>query len=145
MELVITETNYEGMPAKVHSADGRYEWFHGSDGYIFDSAAKRSIYQMSYMRRDEFGSDPLPADVEADARAFWNALRAAQKVARAAADAARLKTLVDEAKTYRRSRSEMENDLIDAEDAWITGGRKGPAPRLGDTDGDVVRRSAKQR
>lgn len=74
MDINIIERLSDGQPALVLSADGRYRWFWGQDGFLVDTVADRAIYQMRYMRRTELGSDPLPDDVAEDARAFWAAL-----------------------------------------------------------------------
>ncbi|AVS68143.1 hypothetical protein C8245_22980 [Paracidovorax avenae] len=82
MEIIITERHSDGTPANAQSKDGRYSWFWGADGYIKDSQAGRSIYQMAYLKPG-WGSDPLPEDVERDARAFWAALREEEQRAKA--------------------------------------------------------------
>lgn len=80
MELIINQRHSDGSVYSAQSADGRYSWFCGQDGYIHDSEAGRSIYQMAYLKTSGFGSDPLPADVVDDVRGFWAALRAAEHV-----------------------------------------------------------------
>lgn len=135
MNVVITETSLNGLPYKAQSNDGRYQWFTGQESYLMDTVVDRAIYQMSYMRKTEFGSDPLPADVKADALEFWRQLHAIQRTAEDAARKKEVDAIIAEA---RRPRTEAEkafdramadNDLIDAEDAWINNGRKGPPPR----------------
>jgi len=71
---IITELSVTGGIDRAKSACGRYEWFSGSPGYLRDTKAGRSIYQMAYLKLEGFGSDPLPADVKRDTLAFWAAL-----------------------------------------------------------------------
>lgn len=89
---IITETLANGTVYTAKITNGRYTWFCGASEYIQDNEAGRSIYQLSYLRNGEFGSDPLPADVEIDIKAFWAGLRpliaAGKESARRAADAA---------------------------------------------------------
>ena len=80
MQVIITARNSDNTAYTAQSADGRYTWFCGQDDFINDVQAARSIYQMAYINKagEGLGSKPLPADVEADARAFWAALREAE-------------------------------------------------------------------
>lgn len=79
-KIIITETLNNGKPAKATSDCGRYTWFWGQEDEIKDTVADRTIYQMSYMRREAFGSDPVPADVRLAVLIFWDQLAAAQSV-----------------------------------------------------------------
>lgn len=90
MNIEITEQISNGIIIQAQSEDGRYQWFSGQPGYLNDTVNGRAIYQMAYLKRDGFGSDPLPDDVADDARAFWAVLNPLVESRRQAADDARI-------------------------------------------------------
>jgi hypothetical protein len=104
MQIIITEKLYNGSPAKAQSADGRYVWFWGQDGYLHDNKAGLSIYQMHYMRTHEMGGDPVPDDVRNDARAFWAALSQEKQRAEKAHEAAELAEIAAEIEVRKSQR-----------------------------------------
>ena len=60
----------------------RFAWQHLNGGYLREKATNRIIYQMSYMKADEFGSDPVTdPEIVAAVRVFFAELREAQKTA----------------------------------------------------------------
>lgn len=85
INLTITETLYDGSPAKAES--DLFSWFWGQDGYLQERATGRCIYQCAYMREHEFGSDPVSQETKAAVIGFWAALRAEQERARKAYEA----------------------------------------------------------
>jgi len=102
MEIVVTERTYNGLPAKVQSADGRYTYFHGADDYVMDTVADRAIFYARYLRNDEPGGDPLPESVFADVRAFRAAIAADKAVSTEAIERReRERHKADEANRYR--------------------------------------------
>lgn len=117
MQIIITERDSAGRPYTAQSADGRYTWFTGSESRLHDSAVGRAIYQMRYLRLHGFGSDPLPPEVERDARAFWAALHAEERAAEAAererriAESRAMPRISDEEFFARRAKERAFDDL----------------------------------
>lgn len=124
--MQITATIIGDHIESAASQDGRYTWFCGADGYLQDTQAGRAIYQMAYLRNGSFGSDPLPADVESDARAFWAALHAAQQALAAdhrAAEMTALQAEIDGAQAEDpKARAERERRAREYDELQNEGG-----------------------
>lgn len=111
MQIVITDQLRNGTVRASQSADGRYKWASTQPGYIQDAEAGRAIYQMAYMRKKEFGSDPLPASVATDVREFWAALNPLVNAGSAAAAQARCENEAAEIEAQERLVTHMDSQM----------------------------------
>jgi hypothetical protein len=106
MNIEITEQKTNGVILQAQSEDGRYQWSSLQAG-VHDTVTGRRIHQMAYLKRpgEGFGSDPLPEDVAADVRAFYEALDPLVEARRQAADHARIEqeaAEIDECEALQR-------------------------------------------
>ena len=79
-DITVTEKLYNGAPAKAESE--KFRWFFGQRDFLICKATGKAIYQMAYMRQNEFGSDNITDKATiAAVRKFWRDLRLVEKYA----------------------------------------------------------------
>lgn len=73
--ITVTKKLNNGSPAEAENS--LFQWSHFSSEYLTCKTTGRAIYQMAYMRKNAFGSDPIidPTIIES-IRKFWKALDA---------------------------------------------------------------------
>lgn len=106
-DIIVTKTLYNGAPANAEN--NKFEWFHGQQDFLICKKSGRSIYQMAYMRKSEFGSDNITdEETKADVCSFWNDLSLIQKFAE---------------KEYSRKKTEKEKleNAQRGENPWTKG------------------------
>lgn len=109
--IVVREQTKDGRIVKAQSADGRYRWSNAQPDYLQDTVLGRSVYQDRYLRTEEFGSDPIPADTFAEIVTLRYAIDSLVTERQEAADSARLDAQIAEAAEQEAFYGRMVSNL----------------------------------
>ena len=71
--------NFNGRIHKAESPNGRFVWSMHSPSELLDTQKGRLICQMAWLKKTEFGSDPVDKDTASKVNEFFSDLKIAEK------------------------------------------------------------------